>query len=191
MKKIKNFLSRIFTSTQTDTSHTHVTEDVAAVHIPLQENISVTSVKASTQEIIDGTTLSINYYSPRVRGRFLWGGLVPLDEVWVTGAHSATTLSITSDFMIEGTTIPAGKYGLFTIPSKGEWTLVLNKNWQQHLTDDYDPGDDIIRVPLLKENNEIPIERLEYFIQNLGNKVARISMKWELVMISFDVQVIE
>ena len=75
----------------------------------------------------------IQYYAPAVRGRMIWGGLDPFDEVWVTGAHSATNWEFIKDIVINGQTIAAGKYAIFTIPDKDKWTIIINENWNQHL----------------------------------------------------------
>ncbi|MBC8923868.1 DUF2911 domain-containing protein, partial [Escherichia coli] len=77
------------------------------------------------------------YHSPGVRKRIIWGGLVPYDEVWVTGAHDATTVEMPKAFVVNGKTIPAGKYAIFTIPGKNAWTVIINKQWQQHLATEY------------------------------------------------------
>ena len=75
----------------------------------------------------------ISYYSPNVRGRIIYGGLVPFNEVWVTGAHSATSFEFNVPVTIGGKEIEAGKYALFTIPDKDSWTIIINKNYKQHL----------------------------------------------------------
>jgi hypothetical protein len=125
-----------------------------------------------------------------VRKRVIWGGLVPYNEIWVTGAHSATKLVIDKAFKVGGKSIPKGKYALFTIPGEEEWTVVINKNWQQHLTDDYNTKDDLVRVkvkPIKKDNT---LERLQYFIKNSGDNKGTIAIEWEKVRIEFPLQII-
>src|SRR5688572_28237993 len=101
----------------------------------------------STAEIAVGKNrFRINYYSPAVRGRIIWGGLVPMGQVWVTGAHSATTIEFSVPVEINGKEVKAGKYALFTIPQNGAWTVIINKNWQQHLADEYTEKEDIART---------------------------------------------
>src|SRR5215831_4417267 len=97
-----------------------------------------TTKKSIPKEVhteIDDAHIMIFYTAPAVRGRVIWGGLVPFDEVWVTGAHKATTLEFTSSIEINKTVIPPGKYAIFTIPRKEKWTFILNKKWDQHLAD--------------------------------------------------------
>lgn len=110
--------------------------------------------------------VSVYYHSPAVRSRVIWGGLVPYEEVWVAGAHSATSVEFSKAIKIAGTTIPKGKYAFFTIPGQERWTLILNKNWEQHLADDYDQAEDIIRIEVTPET-EMPLsERLTYTIED-------------------------
>ena len=115
--------------------------------------------------IINGDSVKIVYHSPGVRKRIIWGGLVPFDEVWVTGAHDATTLEIDKTFISRGKEIPAGKYAIFTIPGKNEWTVIINKQWKQHLASEYDEKDDIVRLKV--KPVKVPHkERLQNFIDN-------------------------
>jgi hypothetical protein len=138
--------------------------------------------------VVNGDSINIRYHSPAVRKRIIWGGLVPYDEVWVTGAHDATTLEVYKPFIIRGTTIPAGKYALFTIPGRKEWTIIINKNWQQHLATEYDQKEDIVRLNVRPRKNA-HTERLQYYVQDKGNGKAVISVAWEKVKLDFDILV--
>ncbi|MCU0351448.1 MAG: DUF2911 domain-containing protein [Flavobacterium sp.] len=128
----------------------------------------------------------IEYNSPAVRKRIIWGGLVAFDQVWVTGAHNATSISFSDNAKIDGKTIPKGKYGFFTIPNKDEWTLILNKNWEQHLTDEYSDKDDILRWKVKPDSTE-HIERLTYEVIAEGEK-GSVEMRWEKVKMSFQIE---
>ena len=88
----------------------------------------------------------------------------------MTGAHMATSVEFNHDVLIENKTIPAGKYALFTIPGKEEWIIIVNTNWQQHLTDNYDAIDDVVRVTIKPEIEERNQERLRYVIESEGDK---------------------
>lgn len=140
------------------------------------------SIKSMAYAIVSGDSIKINYHSPGVRKRIIWGGLVPYDEVWVTGAHDATTLQMSKAFVVNGKEIPAGKYAFFTIPGKKEWTIIINKNWEQHLASEYDEKDDIVRVKVKPEKNE-HTERLQYFIEIKQNNTGTIAVAWEKVRI--------
>jgi hypothetical protein len=150
-----------------------------------KKDTSKKSIKCAAVGKIGTANARINYYSPGVRGRIVWGGVVPLDEVWVTGAHSATNIEINKAFRIGNITIPAGTYAIFTIPSKKEWIFILNKNYNQHLADDYDAKDDIIRLKVKPIAITKPLERLQYFVGN-----NKISVGWDKVKIDVPVTIV-
>lgn len=147
------------------------------------------SIKSMAFAIINGDSIKINYHSPGVRKRIIWGGLVPYDEVWVTGAHDATTLEIPKAIIVSGKEIPAGKYAFFTMPGKKEWTLIINKNWKQHLASEYDEKDDIVRVKV-KPKKVNHTERLQYFIEMGKTDSGKIAVAWEKIKIEFSVTII-
>ncbi len=148
------------------------------------------SITSETKKWIGNTNIKINYHSPGVRGRVIWGGLVPYDAVWVTGAHKATTLQVDKDFKIGGKTIPAGKYAIFTIPGIEDWTLIINKNWNQHLADDYSESEDVVRVKVKPKSTEEVTERLKYEIDQTGERSANIIISWEKISVSFEVRIL-
>ena len=147
------------------------------------------SIKSAVVEKIGSASIAINYHSPGVRGRTIWGGLVPYNEVWVTGAHNATLLEIDKDFIVNGVSIPAGKYAIFTIPNKKSWTIIINKNWNQHLTDDYQQSEDLVRIKVKPVLSKIKTERLQYFITKKANNKGTIAMAWEKIKIQFDLTI--
>ncbi len=148
------------------------------------------SIPSETKKLIGNTDIKINYHSPAVRGRVIWGGLVPYDAVWVTGAHKATTLEVGKDFKIGNKKIPAGKYALFTIPGKDEWTLIINKNWNQHLADDYSESEDVVRLKVKPKTTDEIIERLNYEIDQQGERIADIIIRWEKLRVSFGIEIL-
>lgn len=142
------------------------------------------SIKSMAYAIVGGDSIKINYHSPGIRKRVIWGGLVPYDEVWVTGAHDATTLEMPKAFIVNGKEIPAGKYAFFTIPGEKEWILIINKHWKQHLATEYDEKDDIIRLKVTPKKAE-HTERLQYFIETGKNNDGKIAVAWEKVKVEF------
>ena len=144
------------------------------------------SIKSMAIGTLNGDSIIIRYHSPGVRKRIIWGGLVPYDEVWVTGAHDATTIEFIKPLQINGKEIPAGKYAIFTIPGRKEWTIIINKHWQQHLASEYDSKDDVLRMTVkpMKNNHT---ERLQYFVEDKGSGKGMISIAWEKLKISFDI----
>lgn len=142
------------------------------------------SLPKEEHAMVGSAHITILYTAPIVRGRIIWGGLVPYDEVWVTGAHKATSFEINKSFSVGGKTIPAGKYALFTIPGRAKWTLILNKNWEQHLADDYSEADDVARVDIVPTITEENQERLKYTVVKKSNKEGSIDIAWEKIRIT-------
>ena len=81
----------------------------------------------ATCALADGKTITVDYSSPRAKGRKIFGDLVPYGEVWRAGANEATTFVTTADLMVGGTHVPAGSYTIFAVPNKEKWTLVISK----------------------------------------------------------------
>lgn len=148
------------------------------------------SLKALVTDKIGNTVVTINYYSPAVRGRVIWGGLVPMDQVWVTGAHKATTVDFEGAVKIGDVEVPGGKYSFFTIPSKDEWTIIINKNWDQHLADEYDQKDDLVRIKVKPKTEEVNQERLRYVIETKEGNKGNITLYWEKVEVTLPITVI-
>lgn len=147
------------------------------------------SLKAYAAANIEGAEIQVNYYSPAVRGRIIWGGLVPYDNVWVTGAHRATNIEFNRDLKIGGSLLPAGKYALFTIPGKDAWTIVINKNWNQHLTDNYDAAEDVFRFPVTPTSTTQPQERLRYAINQGAPGHGELIIQWDQLQISIPFEI--
>lgn len=140
----------------------------------------------SSMANIGDVHVHLEYNSPSVRDRIIWGGLVPYNQIWVTGAHTATSIHFFGDVIIEDQEIKEGKYGFFTIPGEEEWTLILNKNWEQHLTDDYDSKQDVIRwkvKPVIIEHQEA----LSYEVVG-GKESGSIVFQWEKIKFNFDIK---
>lgn len=134
--------------------------------------------------------IHIDFSAPSVRGRVIWGGLVAYDQVWVTGAHKATNINFPSDVKLNGQSVPKGKYALFTIPGREQWTIIINKNWDQHLADEYDEAEDVLRFNVKPETlNEIQ-EQLTYEVKALEEGKGTISIAWDKLKVSFNVEVV-
>jgi hypothetical protein len=95
-----------------------------------------------------GKSVTIDYSSPRTKGRKIYGELVPFGQVWRTGANEATTLVTTADLMIGGTAVPAGSYTIFTVPNKDKWALVISKKTGEWGTDYPGQANDLARVDM-------------------------------------------
>jgi hypothetical protein len=166
--------------------HDHSGHDTIARQV---KDTSKKSLPAEATASIGGADLKIFYHAPAVRGRTIWGGLVPYDEVWVTGAHSATTLEVNAGFQVGDKQIPVGKYALFTIPSREAWTVIINKNWEQHLTDEYSETEDVARVRVEPVVLRETVERLRYQIVQAGTNTGTVDISWEKIKISFPIEI--
>jgi len=122
---------------------------------------------------IKGATITINYSSPGVKGREIWGGLVPYDKVWRAGANAATNIETSKDLTVEGKKLPAGKYSIFAIPGKSEWTMIFN-TVDDATTRQYDESKDALRVTVKAKKSDKMEERLLYKVEKNA-----ISLNWE------------
>lgn len=159
-------------------------------HTSVPEDVDLNTTKSIPREAhgqVGDSHVTIQYSSPGVRGRVIWGGLVAYDQVWVTGAHQATKITFSAPVKIAGKMIPQGTYALFSIPSQESWTLILNRNWEQHLADEYDQEDDLIRIITTPTEIELE-ERLIYEIQNTGDGKGRIKIAWENKAVYLDLE---
>ena len=129
----------------------------------------------------------IEYGSPGVRGRTIWGGLVAYDQVWAAGAHNATKISFSKAVKIGTTTIAPGTYGLFLIPHKDNFTVIINKNFDQHLADEYDQKDDVLRMDLEPVAPAKMVQRLTYEVVETGKNQGQVRFSWENKMIKVPV----
>ena len=149
----------------------------------------VLSPHTSAMAMIGSAHIHIDYSSPGVRDRIIFGGLVGYNTVWQAGAHSATWIETNKNLTIDGTLLPAGKYGLFTIPSKGDWVVVINKNWDQHGKDEYDEKDDVLRFNVTPSISDKITEHLEYKVVKIDDNNGTISLAWEKVSLKFNFEI--
>ncbi|MDR7211548.1 DUF2911 domain-containing protein [Flavobacterium piscis] len=141
------------------------------------------SPPAVTTGKINDATITISYSSPSVKGRKIWGELVPFDKIWRAGANEATTIETDKDLTIEGSKLPAGKYSFFVIPSEKESILIFNKVAKQSGTHNYDEKEDQLRVKVQQKIADTNTESLTYII----NKNS-IVLSWEKWKIPFSVK---
>ncbi|MEQ3664255.1 MULTISPECIES: DUF2911 domain-containing protein [unclassified Olleya] len=147
------------------------------------------SPHTSTMAMIGDAHIHIDYSSPGVRKRIIFGGLLAYDQVWQAGAHNATWLETNKDLTIDGKVLPAGKYGFFTIPSKDKWTIMFNSNWDQHGKDEYDEKDDVLQFKVTPKISQEVQEHLEYKIIKTSDVSGTMSLSWEKVVVEFPFEV--
>ena len=141
------------------------------------------SPHTSAMATIGNAHIHIDYSSRGVRDRMIFGGLLAYDQVWQAGAHMATWIETDTDIEIDGKELKAGKYGFFTIPTKEEWTIILNSNWNQHGKDEYDEKDDVIRFKITPIIADSLKEHLEYNIKKISDTEGEITLAWEKVKV--------
>jgi hypothetical protein len=146
------------------------------------------SIPKMTELKLDKVIFRVFYYAPSVRGRVIYGGLVPFDQVWVTGAHRATAIEFNVPVTISNKEVKAGKYAFFTIPGKESWTVILNKKWDQHLADDYSEADDIIRLQVTPVESSLR-DRLDYRLDKVSDSELKFIFRWEKVAIAFPIKI--
>ena len=146
------------------------------------------SPAARVFQTIGTTDVEIAYYRPGVKGREIWGGLVPYGEVWRLGANEATRISFTHPVKIEGHDVPAGTYALFAIPGAKTWTLILNSQAQQWGAYFHDPEKDVVRFDAVPRPGE-PVEWMSFAITPTSDSSAVVEMAWEKLRVPFTVSV--
>lgn len=139
------------------------------------------SKNGKTAGTIDGVSVTLEYGRPNVKGRTIWGGLVPYGKVWRTGANEATTITFGADVTVEGETLAAGTYGLFTLPGEGEWTVIFNQVADQWGAFDYDSSKDVLRVTVEPRDHDM-VETMDFVIE--GGEVV---LRWEKLAVPFAV----
>lgn len=123
---------------------------------------------------IGKATVTVAYGSPSVKGRPIWGALVPYGQVWRAGANEATTFTTNQPLLVEGKTLPAGTYSLFIIPTEKQWTVIFNKTAKQWGAFKYDQQQDALRVTATPRKATIPQEQLAYQVTPQG-----LVLRWE------------
>lgn len=138
--------------------------------------------KEATGEI-DDVTVTVNYSSPSVKGRTIWGDLVPYGDVWRTGANEATVIKFDEAVKVEGKSLAAGEYALFTVPNKDKWTIIFNKTTKQWGAYKYDKAQDALRVEVTPEKSDEFVEGMTFEVN--GDEVA---LLWENLMVPIAIE---
>ncbi|MDO9551714.1 DUF2911 domain-containing protein [Rhodonellum sp.] len=155
-----------------------------SVNLGLVDDTIKGSARREAKGSIGGTEVTINYGSPGKRGRTIWNGLVAYDQVWVSGSHWATAVTFSKDVVIDGTEVKAGTYAFFTIPGVSEWTVILNKNFDQHLADEYDEVEDLVRIIVQPKELDHEVQRLTYEVEKTSDADGLISLSWDQIKVS-------
>ncbi len=144
------------------------------------------SQRAVSTQRIGLTDITINYCRPLVGGREIWGKAVPYGSVWRSGANENTTISFTDDVSVEGHALPAGTYGLHTIPTADQWTIIFSKNSTSWGSFSYDEKEDALRVTVKPHPAEFE-EALAYTFEDLKPDSAAATLRWEKIAVPFHI----
>lgn len=164
---------------------------VAATLVPpahAQLRLPRVSPSASVTQTIGTTDITVAYARPGVKGRAIWGGLVPYDTPWRTGANEATRLTITDPIQFGGKELAAGTYALLTIPGKDEWTVAINPEKDLWGAYQYKPEQDVLRVTV-KPTVVEPQEWMQFTFEDLTPNSANLVLRWESLRVAVPIAV--
>jgi hypothetical protein len=152
-----------------------------------QDKASRPSPPAKAECKIDGKTITIDYSSPRAKGRKIFGSLVPYGQVWRAGANEATTLVTSGEINIGGKAVPAGKYTIFAVPAEDKWTLVISKKTGEWGTAYPGPDNDLARIDMKASKTSAPVENFTIAFDQKGS-TCTMRMEWENTTASVDIK---
>ncbi len=152
-----------------------------------QPRLPFPSPAASVSQEIGTSRVTLEYHRPAVRGRAIWGALVPYGETWRLGANEATTLTLSHDGKVAGHDVPAGTYALFAVPARERWTLVLNRKAEQWGAYFHDPKEDLLRFEVVPATAP-HAEWMTFALDAVEPGTVRVSWSWEKLTFSFPVE---
>lgn len=154
-----------------------------------QIELPAPSPNATFTQKVGLTEVTINYSRPSMKGRKIFGDLVPFGKLWRTGANMATKISFADDVKIGGNDLKGGTYALFTIPGEKEWTVILNKNYNQGGTGNYKESEDAVRLNVKPVKIDDKIETFMINLENVKPSSAMIELGWESTIVHIPLEV--
>lgn len=145
------------------------------------------SPKAIVTQMVGVTKVSIDYGSPGVNKRVIWGELVPYNEIWRTGANELTTITFDDLVKINGTELPAGTYGIHTIPRKDEWDIIFSKDAKVDGSSTFNAEKEILRVKAKPEEHHF-MEKMTFLFTNVTDNSAIVNLLWDKLKVSFTLE---
>ena len=146
------------------------------------------SPPGTAEVALDGKKVSIAYSRPSMRGRKIYGGLVPYGEEWRTGANAATSFTTEADLDIGGTSVPKGAYTLYTLPGENGWKLIISKKTGQWGIPYPGDDDDLARIDMKTSKLPSPVEQFTISFEPKGSNAATLNLDWETTRASVDVK---
>ncbi len=157
--------------------------------LPVSLTLPQASPKETRSITIGFTTMSFEYNSVGIKGREIWGGLVPYGEVWRTGANKNTLFTVTDDVLVNGQKLKAGSYGMHTIPGEEEWVIIFSnfsEAWGSYF---YDESEDALRIKVTPEEMDSKYEWMKFSFSDYTNTSVDISLKWAHLKVPFKVEI--
>ncbi|MEZ4984455.1 MAG: DUF2911 domain-containing protein [Saprospiraceae bacterium] len=170
------------TSQQAETSPKSIASTLPPAYSTEVVEAKLASPRKEMKTQLDEVSVTINYGSPAVKDRARWGGLVPWNEVWRTGANEATRITFDKDAQINGQPIAAGTYALFTLPKQSSWEIIFNTISDQWGAYDYDPAKDVLRVTATPQTVESMAETMDFMVED-----GQVILIWEHLRLPFSV----
>lgn len=161
----------------------------AALAQPPGLNLPRLSPNATISQLVGVTKISIQYSSPAVKGRKIWGDLVPYGEVWRAGANENTTITFSTPVKIGGKELPAGIYGLQTIPTEGDWTVIFSKDADEWGAFSYKQENDALRIQVKPQTVADSLERMAFAFEDTTDTSTKVVLRWEKLRVPFQVDV--
>ena len=161
-----------------------ITAGVASAQLELPR----VSPKATVSQTVGVTDITVTYSRPGVKGRVIWGQLVPYGKVWRTGANEATTIAFSDDVTVDGHPLPAGRYSLGTIPTPDQWTVIFNKEADMWGMYTYKPEEDALRITV-KPRPAPFTEWMTFGFPELTPDSAVVALRWDKLEVPFTVKV--
>jgi tetratricopeptide (TPR) repeat protein len=153
-----------------------------------QLNLPRPSPGATVKQTIGLTDVTVEYSRPGVKGRAIWGDLVPYDKPWRTGANASTTIQLSDEVTIGGKKVPAGTYSLYTVPGKAEWTVVLNSDPKAQ-PGSWDEKKDVARVAVKPAESPEFHEWMSFEFEALTPRSGELALYWEKLRVPLKIEV--
>jgi len=150
-------------------------------------NVPAPSPSVTVKQNFGISSVELSFSRPGVKGRKIFGDLVPYDKVWRTGANSPTTITFGDDVTIGGKNVPAGKYGLLTIPGKDEWTVIITKSTDVSSPSAYKEANDVVRVKVKPVELAFPIETFNIVFDNIKPTSMDAVILWDKTVVPFNI----
>ena len=145
------------------------------------------SPDATVIQFVGVTEVKIDYGSPGVKGRKVWGELVPIGEIWRTGANEATTITFSDPVKVNGTELPSGTYGIHTIPNESEWEFIFSKDTKIDGSSNFNKDKEVLRVKAKPEEHHF-MERMTFLFTDVTDNSAKVNLLWDKINVSFSIE---